>query len=835
MIRDPVRDRHRTSRARPGPSVARRRSAVAAPAALTAAAVLAVAAAFALPRTALGQEPAQELEPQFELTVENIMRGPELVGDGPSQVEWTDDGSWIYFRWKPGGEDWDEDSHLYRVPADGDAPERLSDVEADSLGVLLASGDLSPDEDRRVLSYQGDLYLRDTGTLEVTRLTDTEAREGDPVFGADGEGVYYVQDDELFRLDLENGSIHQLTDIRQGPEPEEEEPEGREAFLEEQQRELFDHIRREAEEEEEREALQDSLEAGEPETVWIGPNEQVFGLEVSPAGGFAILEVGSPAADAQRTLVPDYVTETGYTEPREVRAKVGDAQGEGRMGLVELATGEITWLDLVPETEGSDDDAEQAAGDDRQEEEGEDRRLASTSFIGWNADGSVGLVGAVSFDFKDQWLWALDAATGEMTLLAHDHDEAWIGGPCDPWLSPSCAGWLPDGETVYFVSERSGWSQLYTVSAAGGEPQRITRGEWEVHGVDVSADEEGFEMTASRASPFVRHFYRMEFDGSGMTRVTEGPGRHDVEVSPDGELLWDVHSTANRPPELFVQENRPGAEARRITVSPTEAWSQGPWIEPEIVHFEARDGTSVPARIYRPEDLGAEPNGAGVIFVHGAGYLHNVHRWWSTYYREYMFHHILASRGYTVLDIDYRGSAGYGRDWRTAIYRHMGGQDLTDQVDGARLLLEQEGVEPGRIGIYGGSYGGFITLMALFKHPEDFGAGAALRSVTDWAHYNHWYTSRILNLPQDDEEAYRQSSPIYFAEGLEDPLLIAHGMVDTNVHFQDVVRLAQRLIELGKEDWEMAVYPVEGHGFDEPSSWTDEYSRILKIFEENLR
>ena len=124
--------------------------------------------------------------------------------------------------------------------------------------------------------------------------------------------------------------------------------------------------------------------------------------------------------------------------------------------------------------------------------------------------------------------------------------------------------------------------------------------------------------------------------------------------------------------------------------------------------------------------------------------------------------------------------------------------------------------------------------MALFTEAQSFAAGAALRSVTDWAHYNHGYTGRILNLPHTDTLAYRQSSPIYFAEGLQDPLLIAHGMVDTNVHFSDVVRLAQRLIELGTKDWEMAVYPVEDHGFVEPSSWTDDYRRILELFERHL-
>jgi dipeptidyl aminopeptidase/acylaminoacyl peptidase len=187
------------------------------------------------------------------------------------------------------------------------------------------------------------------------------------------------------------------------------------------------------------------------------------------------------------------------------------------------------------------------------------------------------------------------------------------------------------------------------------------------------------------------------------------------------------------------------------------------------------------------------------------------------------------------MDVDFRASSGYGAAVRTGIYRHMGGKDLTDNVDAARWMVQNEGVDPRRIGLYGGSYGGFITLMGLFTEPETFRSGAALRSVTDWPHYNHWYTSRILNLPQEDTLAYRRSSPIYFAEGLRGDLLIAHGMVDTNVHFSDVVRLTQRLIELGKTHWELAVYPVEDHAFVRPDSWADEYRRIYELFERTLR
>jgi dipeptidyl aminopeptidase/acylaminoacyl peptidase len=164
----------------------------------------------------------------------------------------------------------------------------------------------------------------------------------------------------------------------------------------------------------------------------------------------------------------------------------------------------------------------------------------------------------------------------------------------------------------------------------------------------------------------------------------------------------------------------------------------------------------------------------------------------------------------------------------------MGGKDLDDEVDAAKWLVENKGIDKNRIGMYGGSYGGFMTLMALFTQPDVFKAGAALRPVTDWAHYNHGYTSNILNEPVNDSIAYAKSSPINFAAGLKNHLLICHGMVDLNVNFQDAVRLSQRLIELGKDNWELAAYPVEDHGFVEPSSWTDEYKRILKLFDTYL-
>jgi dipeptidyl aminopeptidase/acylaminoacyl peptidase len=311
-------------------------------------------------------------------------------------------------------------------------------------------------------------------------------------------------------------------------------------------------------------------------------------------------------------------------------------------------------------------------------------------------------------------------------------------------------------------------------------------------------------------------------------------GYNEARLSPDEKNLVVRQSFANKPWELYVKENNPTKrDLRQITHSTSDSFESYRWIDPQVISIPASDGVPIFARIYEPTK--ETKNGAAIFFVHGAGYLQNAHHYWSNYYREYMFHHLLMEKGFTVIDLDYRASEGYGRDYRTAIYRHMGGRDLEDFVDAKAFMVKNYGIDAKRVGMYGGSYGGFITLMGLLTKPDEFACGAALRSVTDWAHYNHEYTSNILNSPETDPEAYRKSSPIYFAENLQDPLLMLHGMVDDNVQFQDVVRLSQRFIELGKKDWDLAVYPMESHGFKESYSWYDEYRRILELMEKHLK
>jgi dipeptidyl aminopeptidase/acylaminoacyl peptidase len=742
------------------------------------------------------------------LAVDWIMRGPELVGREPSEVRWSPDSRWIYFRWLEPGASWREPLRPYRVrAAPGAAPEELTLAAWDSVAPALAAGPTSRDGKRRVTSVGGDLYLVELPSGTVRRLTDTPvAAESDPSFDAAGTRVFFRRDLNLFGFDLQTLAVRQLTDIRAGPAPDSaRKAEGQRAALEREERALIAAVRDRLWRDSLERAQREAREAARPKPLHLDRGEQVARLVPSPTGRHALILTATPG-EPRRTQVPAYVTTSGYTEPLDVRSKVGDQQGRQRVGMLTLATGAVRWLRPL-------------AGDSSD-------RYASLADRGWNDAGTAALLDAVPSDRSSRHLLRVDADSAAVRPLEVLRDSAWVGGPCF-----GCAGWLPGDRGIWVVSEADGFAHLYTLAPDGSRREQRTRGSWEVLDAELSPGRSSWLLHTSEPSPFERQSYVLPVDGGPARRLTREVGGHSVVLSPDGAWLADVFSTSDRPPELFLQAARLDAARARLTLSPTAEWLAFPWIIPEIRWIPASDGVKVPARLYQPGSLGAAPNGAAVIFVHGAGYLHNVHSYWSSYYREYMFHHLLAQQGFHVLDLDYRASAGYGRDWRTAIYRHMGGRDLQDQVDGARYLQSEFGIDFDRIGIYGGSYGGFITLMALFTEGRYFGAGAALRSVTDWAHYNHPYTANILNEPQDDSLAYRRSSPIYFAEGLADPLLMAHGMVDVNVHFQDIVRLSQRLIELGKTNWELAVYPVEDHGFVRPDSWTDEYRRILELFQ----
>jgi len=776
--------------------------------------VATLAAPFAAPRaTSLAAQ-----QPTFDFTIANIMRGPELYGREPANIHWTPDGQWIYFQWLPAGSDWKATLKPYRVRAEAGArPELLTEAQMDSVAPLVTDGARSPDRVRRVTSVRGDLFIVDLKKSTARRLTETVAVESNPRFSPDGQRVLFLRDGNAWSIELASGFTRQLSDIRPADATRaDKRPAGdtQRGALERDQRLLFEAIRDRTAADSLRRAESAVRDSQAIRPVTLAAGERLAQLSVSPSGAAMLFTTTTAAADARAGIVPSYVTASGFTEDIPNRTKVGDAQPRMRLGYQQLPRGDVKWLRSI---DG-------------------DSLIAGSQLIAWNDAGTLALVAGSASNFKTRQLSTVDAATGALKAVAVMRDSAWVGGPC----SYGCAGFYDDDRRIYFVDESTEWAQLSSTAADGTDRRTLTSGAFEVYDVDLSVDRRNFLFHSSEVSPFDRDLYRLPIAGGARQKLTVGAGGHQAVPSPDEKQLADVVSTTTRSPDLFLATACPPAAAckmapaSQLTVSQTAAWLSFKWIDPALVTIPASDGVPVPAHLYKPQDIGAPPNGAAVIFVHGAGYLHNVGHFWSQYPREYMFNNYLASKGYVVIDVDYRASAGYGRDWRTAIYRFMGGRDLQDQVDASRYLEKNFGINPERVGMYGGSYGGFMTLMALFTEPKHFGSGAALRSVTDWAHYNNGYTGSILNLPQSDTLAYHRSSPIFHAEGLEDPLLMLHGMVDTNVNFQDIVRLTQRLIELGKTGWDLAVYPVEDHGFVRPSSWTDEYGRIFAHFERTI-
>ena len=796
-------------------------------------------------------KPPTQTKP-FVLTVDSIMRGPRLVGYPPTGVYWSQDSQRVYFRWKQADEPRLKETSLYVVNRDGSGLRRLT--EAESKQVPPANGELSKDKSMTVFTDEGDIFIYDHARQARRQITRTVDAETNPHFTFDQKRIYFTRLNNLYVMSLDGGSLEQLTDIRAGGAPgsvatasaSPQKGTDSQEFLKKEERGLLDAVRERAEQREEQDKRRKEREKRKSFNVPGGQN--VINLNLSPDGKYVIATVSEPGTGSKNTIVPNYVTESGYTEDIPGRSKVGDTQNRTRLVVINSENGDTKNVDhgqrlpaAAPPQRTEMNPTEQprvntGSASDRVDSQNRNApapkdRDVQLSQLQWSEDGKNAVLMGRAADNKDRWVLLLDPATGKTKILATIHDDAWVDGP-----GAFTLGWLPDSARVYFESERDGWSHLYSVAIDGSEPKQLTAGPFEVSDVRLSRDKTKFYFTSSEGSFFERHLDSMSIDGGTRTRLTPLTGNNQVDISPDETMLADVRSSSNRPPELYLLPNQAVTAKQTapgpVTSSAIPEFFNYQWIDPPIASFKARDGATVYGRIYTPPNW--KPGGAAVIFVHGAGYLQNVHRWWSSYYREYMFHHLLMERGFIVFDIDYRGSAGYGRDWRTGIYRHMGGKDLTDHVDAVNYLVKEHGVDPKRVGLYGGSYGGFITLMAMFTQPDVFAAGAALRPVTDWAHYNNGYTGNILNLPQSDAEAYKQSSPIYFANGLKGSLLICHGMVDTNVNFQDTVRLVEKLIELRKTNWEVAPYPVEDHGFEREESWADEYKRILKLFTDNL-
>lgn len=745
------------------------------------------------------------------LTVRDIMAEPSIAGMRAEGEKLSPDGTKVVYLWNAEGK---MPRDLYLVSTSGGAASvilKTSDLPAPTrppekenkldYGLVLRDDfvkarenqlgnfEWSPDSKRIVFAYSGDLYVLTLGEMKPRRLTKTQGSETGARF-LDNNRILYSQGGHLFVWDIENSLITQL-----------------------------------------------SMESN-PQTF-----VSVFNATPNKAGSMVAFVV-SDSSKQKALIVPNYLdefaaaptTRRGWTE-QKVLAVPSDGSRDTPFEI------------KLPKPEG----------------------VSSIRRMVWAADGASLIVDRIDKDTKRRQLFYVYSVgtKGEKIIpIIEETDDKWQAS-----LSVIFEPNPKDPSELFFGSEKDGFNHLYLAKldllekdstaetpsrreaetrAAASVPKlepkitQLTKGNWQVEWAKWLAVNQILYLSTENGAA-ERQFTAL-FPDSGKKIKLDSPEK-GMKTSPQfndltgqSTVLFEF-SKWNQPGDLYAQNVISGGEGVnapiKLTASVPNRFRTIKWTEPKFIEIASRDGKKIPAKIYLPPGHSAKRKYPMVIFVHGAGYLQNVINGWNNYYREFMFNDLLTRKGYVVLDIDYRGSAGYGRDWRTDVHDFLGGKDYDDHIDSIDFMVKNYAVNPAKVGVYGGSYGGFMAGMLAMRAPDKIAAAAALRPVFDWKNYyaaNPGYTAQRLGFPDKNPEAYKRSSPISYADKLERPLLILHGMSDDNVHVQDSIQLMEKLIRLGKTQYfEAMLYPSENHGFIRPESWTDEYERILAFFEKHLK
>ncbi len=780
-----------------------------------------------------------------DITLEKIMSEPDWIGAAVKDAYWSADGRAVYYSVKRSGSPIVD---LHRVDL-ADHKDQIVEpkamAEADARAVFDVAGK------RAAFARSGDIFVRDVASGRLTQITRTPENESAPQFSADGRLLSFRVNNDWFVHDFGTGLTTPAAVIKTEKDPD---APPKPDDLRNMQMHTFSTLKRLHDESEMSKKYAEELRKGDATRAaapfYLGEDVSIRDTELSPdARWLVVVTVPKSAAKGVEGKLTRYVTESGYEEFETERLRVGrNPPAPQSLMLLNLVdhTGHALSVDSLPgigddplkairEENGTREIQADASGgkDPTPKQRGvmmmSDDPDGSAGGIVWSRDGKALAIQLLSMDNKDRWIASVDFAKYALVPQHRLSDPAWINWTFNEF------GWLRDNRTLWYESEESGYAHLYT-KAPNAEPQALTQGRFEVSEPALSADGRWFYVLSNAQALYSYDVYRVPSGGGKLQRVTQLQGLENFALDQRGKDLLVTHSSPYVRPQLAVLKADGSDAARELTDTRTADYKAISWNEPEIVKIPSThfDGV-IYAKVYRGAAEAAPAKRPAVIFIHGAGYVQNVHLRYPYYFREQMFNGWLAQKGYVVLDLDYRASAGYGRDWRTAIYRQMGHPELDDLLDAKKWLAEQASVDPKRVGVYGGSYGGFMTLMALFRAPGEFAAGAALRPVTDWMQYQHNYSSAILNDPRIDPIAYARSSPIEFADGLRDPLLICHGVIDDNVLFEDSMRLYQRLIELHKDDFTMSPYPLDRHAFSNADSWLDEYKRIYRLFETHLK
>ncbi|MCL1126159.1 S9 family peptidase [Shewanella surugensis] len=778
------------------------------------------------------------------LTLKQIMANPDWMGILARNAYWNDDGQSVYFSRQA------HEAAIKQYYQQSVAGEPAVELSLEQLHLASqAKGIFDLSRSNKAYIYQGNVFIKNVTTQAVRQLTKQNTTVEGIRFLNNGDLAFW-QDTQVFRIHLKTGLLEQIANIKMAEKPVAFEAK---TYIAKQQDRLIEFVALNNQQAKDKKEYQQQLDKMDPTLTarawYLGEAEKIQTLSLSPDGRYIILSLIDKNYDYDfggensTGIMAKFISQKGPVEAKSVRALISEDTPPGeRFVLLNLTNHTQKPINIEGLT-GYDDDVFADIRRENTQVKGQSYQATkmprkfelikdwsrTQSPIQWQMGEDQVALMIEAIDNKDRWIATLDLSSGDLHTQHKLHDDAWVN------YFHNQFGWLPNTQTLYYLSEQTGYSQLYTKSLDGTE-KALTQGEFVVSDITVGPKAQYIYYKANKVHPGIDNVYRVDVNTGKSEQLTHWKGRLNYKLSPEGRRLLLTASKTLQPSELYIQNI--GGELKQLTHYTSQSFKDYAWQAPMVVKVPSSHGANdIYARVYLPEGFNKDnaKQYPAVMFNHGAGYLQNAHFGFSVYFREFMFHNLLAQQGYVVMDMDYRGSAGYGRDWRTAVYRQMGHPEVEDLQDGVNWMVNHANVKVNKVGTYGGSYGGFLTFMALFTEPELFQAGAALRPVTDWVYYNQPYVSNVLNMPQVDPIAFERSSPIEWAQGLEKPLLIMTGMVDDNVFFQDSVRLVQRLIELEKPMFETAIYPVEPHGFRQPSSWLDEYRRIFKLFETQLK
>jgi dipeptidyl-peptidase-4 len=534
------------------------------------------------------------------------------------------------------------------------------------------------------------------------------------------------------------------------------------------------------------------------ELDWVYPEELEIGTAHwwSPDGKFiAYLQL-----DISREPVFPQVDALGVRarfEP-ERYPKAGDANADVRVGIVPAEGGETRWMDL---------------GETR------DNLLAR---LAWLPDSRFVAVEKLNRVQNRLDLFMADVATGSARVVLHEEDPFWINVNDD-------LRFLKDGKRFLWGSERDGFHHLYLYSAEGKRLHQLTEGDWQVEsvaGVDEAADELYFISTEQ--SPLERQLYAVRLNGKHRRRITAEPGTHAISLSPDCRLYLDTASSLSSPPRRVIHriDGTELAVFREADRSPADEYEILPT---EIHKVKAPDGALLYARLIKPAGFTPGRKYPVIVDVYGGPHAQTVQDAWPGM----GWDQVLAHRGFVIWQLDNRGSEGRGHRWESVIFRDMGEHELADQKDGIRYLESLGFADISRMGLFGWSYGGYMTLYTLTRAPGLFRAGIAGAPVTHWRNYDTIYTERYMGLPAENASAYERASALTKAADLTGKLLLVHNLEDDNVHFQNTVQMMDALERVGKP-FELMLYPQKAHGVSGPLR-KHLYETLTDFLEKNVR